>query len=182
MEHIYQPIGSLEILLRTGERLVKNDETMLSLKKLEGELNQLRGLVINYSYDIERSLKDTIICFFCDSPERVDRLDKFDLSSIILKGLDFSKKISVFEECAKLLNQDLGSLINDLTFIRKRRNRFAHEPFVAIPINEGLGGYSSIFLKNETETIINTQFINEYMNRCQNTINHLAGIRSVYEN
>jgi hypothetical protein len=177
---IEAPIADCPVILKPNAKFISCDETSEKWGAIKGELHYLRGEVIAFGYDIESKVRDLIIYLFAFDESDNSKLQQQDLAEIFLKKMDFSTKTRVLNECLKKLNEECETLIKDLDFIRKRRNRFAHELISLIPINEGLDGFTPVFEKDGKETIINQQFINDFSQRCELIANQLSQLLAKY--
>lgn len=177
---IEAPIADCPIILKPQAKYQHNDQTTSKMSEMKKELHYLRGEVIAYGYDIESKVRDLISFLFATEEEPKQGLSRRHMGSILLSKLDFAKKIVVLQQSLQALEEECENLINELHFIRKRRNRFAHELICLIPKNEGVDGFTSIFEKDGKETIINQQFVDEFLSRCQYAVNEMTMLQRKY--
>ena len=177
---IEAPIADCPIILKPQAKYQHNDQTTSKMSEMKKELHYLRGEVIAYGYDIESKVRDLISFLYATEEEPKQGLSRRHIGSILLSKLDFSKKIAVLQQSLQALEEECEDLIKELNFIRKRRNRFAHELICLIPINEGVDGFTPIFEKDGKETIINQQFVDEFLTRCQHAVNEMTILQRKY--
>jgi hypothetical protein len=174
---IEAPIADCPIILNPQAEYQHNEQTTLRISEKKQELHYLRGEVIAYGYDIESKVRDLISFLFATEEEPKQGLSRHYIGSILLSKLDFSKKIVALQQSLEALEEECEDLIKELNFIRKRRNRFAHELVCLIPINKGIDGFIPVFMKDDKETIINQQFVDEFLTRCQSAVNQMTIIQ-----
>ncbi len=177
------PIAQIEVLVKQGETYITNDITKHKYHEYKDEFNRIRGQVITYGYDIEGKVTGLITALFSfNSSPQFPKLGQDEMEEFLINERNFHQKIMILEKCLNKLEEPDANLINkELNFVRKRRNRFAHEMINLRPINEGLDGYTAIFIKGNTETLINESYHHECIQKSHNVANLMFHLTNKYK-